>query len=132
MLKLNPGLRALWILPVLSCRSVEDVCTRLPQGAIVATVRDSATGVPRVLGAKLHVRDGAYADSAVGSLPEQTFLASGFARLSNGATGDGRPGTYDVTVTAAGYETWQRSGVRVSSARCGVVSVNLLVRLRSL
>ena len=132
MLKPNPVLRALWILPVLSCWGVEEVCTRVPQGAIVATVQDSATGAPKVLGAMLHVREGTYVDSAMGAVPGQTFLAAGFARLSNGGIGDGRPGTYDVTVTAAGYETWRRSGVRVSAARCGVESVNLLVRLRGL
>ena len=34
--------------------------------------------------------------------------------------GDERPGIYDVTVDAAGYEPWQQQGVTVTKDECHV------------
>jgi hypothetical protein len=78
-------------------------CTTEASPAVQVRVLDSATGAPAAEGAKLVIRDGAYADSATG-FPGVAEIAAGFEET----------GTFDVLVRKAGYREWTRQDVRVT------------------
>lgn len=100
------------------------VCAGTAQFAIVVHVRDASTGAPAALGATLVVRDGVYADSATGTY---SGPVEPFATLLEAA--QDRPGTYDVSVRKAAYQTWTRQGVRVEESSCEVQPARFDVNL---
>jgi hypothetical protein len=48
------------------------------------------------------------------------------------SAGQGRPGTYTVTVTHPGYQTWQQTSVLVVVGNCGLASQVLHANLEPL
>lgn len=88
------------------------VCTTIAVAAVRVTIRDAAAKRPLPVASSVVLVDGGYRDSVSVS-------------PSNGGTpvvvglGFGRPGTYSITVRAAGYSDWFRSGIVVSGDRCG-------------
>jgi hypothetical protein len=95
-------------------------CTEEARPGLSITVRDSVTGVSVANGAEVIAREGAYADTAQGSL-----LGSGVYSLVYE-----RAGVYDVTVSHPSYQPWARSAVRVTEDECHVQTVSLLARLQ--
>ncbi|HEX9167026.1 MAG TPA: hypothetical protein VF862_14030 [Gemmatimonadales bacterium] len=83
-------------------------------------MRDSLTGASVANGAEVIAREGAYADTARGSL-----LGSGVYSLVYE-----RAGVYDVTVSHPSYLAWVRAAVRVTADECHVQTVSLLARLQ--
>jgi hypothetical protein len=84
-------------------------------------IRDEATGGPIGEGATVTVRDGDYEETVTAQLlpgPKVIALAAGE-----------RPGTYDISVTLAGYREWRKSGVRVRANVCHVIPVSVLAEL---
>ena len=101
-------------------------CTDNFVNGILVRVQDSLTGAPAASGATLIARDGAYADTVVvppGAPNPDTWVL---------ATAGERPGTYDLTVSKAGYLTWQRSGVvvRMDDYGCHPQTVELAALLQ--
>ena len=94
--------------------------------AIVVQVRDAVTGAPLAAGARGSIRDGQYIDS----LRPPSADASG--RLLTLSAGQGRPGTYTVTVIHPGYQTWQQTSVLVVVGNCGLASQVLHANLEPL
>lgn len=81
---------------------------------ISAEIRDASTGTPAWYEATLTVRDGDYVETVEGSRKgSEDFRDSGGVVLLWAA--EMRPGTYDVTVTHPGYQTWHQEGVRVTT-----------------
>jgi len=80
---------------------------------------DSLTQGPLASAADIVARDGAFADSVRALAPGQFW-----------ATAGERPGTYQVTVRAAGYQPWVRSGIVVTSDGCHVKLVVVTARLQ--
>jgi hypothetical protein len=90
---------------------------------VVVDVRDSVTGAPAAAGARLIVRDGAYADTS-----EQ--LPSPYTdELILQAAGE-RGGIYDLTIQKPNYQEWTRRNVWVREGRCHVIPVRLGARLQ--
>jgi hypothetical protein len=94
----------------------------LTNGLAVEVV-DAATGEPLGVGTTVVARSGAYADTA-----RQVVGAPG-APPGTHLLVWGRSGAYTVTVERAGYQPWQREGVRVRDKLCGVHTTHLTVAL---
>ena len=99
--------------------ATEPMCTLELRHAIAVEVRDSVTGEPAAVGARLIVRDGVYAD---------TSRQHGDPLLIQ--AGEERAGRYDVSVEKSGYREWTRENVRVTAGACHVRTVRLDVRLQ--
>jgi hypothetical protein len=105
--------------------TVAVVCTTEARAGIVLTVSDSLTGAAAGLTSlALVARSGNYRDSTFfPAVPAgQPALVWGLAYE--------RPGTYDVRVSADGYQPWVRLGVTVTNDLCHVVPVQITVRLQ--
>jgi len=96
---------------------------KLAAAVAIATLT-SVTGASAATGARVVVRDGAFADSSTSPAPP-----SGIDVDALGAALE-RPGSYEVTVSKPGYRDWVRSGVRVTKGECNVRTANLVARLQ--
>jgi hypothetical protein len=95
-------------------------CTEEARPGLSVTVRDSLTGAAVATGVEVIAAEGAFADTARGSL-----LGAGVYSLVYE-----RAGTYTVTVVHSNYQTWRQSGVQVTADECHVRTVSLLARLQ--
>lgn len=99
------------LLGAVACGDFFDVgCQADQRPGIEVTVRDSITGgsVPGLVTAA--ATSGTFADTVEAPGDESPFLLA-----------DGRPGTYEVEVTAAEYRPWSRTGVLVPESTSGCV-----------
>ena len=97
-------------------------CTADRRPGIVVTIRDGTTGEPVADRALGQVEDHRHAE------PLEPYGYEGTPSvLASRAAAFERPGTYEVTVFASGYEPWVRSGVVVDETRdgCHVLTVEL-------
>lgn len=96
-----------------------EVCLTNALPAILLQLDSAITaGRTRVVA---QVRDGSFLEVDSLDLPsERTSLQFAWERV----------GTYDIEITARGYERWSRSDVRVTKDRCHVVPQVIRVRLR--
>ena len=105
------GLALLWgCAAVAACQlpfADEQICARPGFHGVAVAARD-ATGRPAALGATLIVRDGTYADTAVG---EYDSLIVGAA--------DNRAGTYSIRVSRPWYLSVEQQEVHVPGGPCG-------------
>ena len=93
--------------------------------ALNVIAQDSVTNGAPPPNTRVIARDGAFADTVVGGIPDPSGAAFALAVE--------RPGSYVVTVEAPGYRVWSRSGVEVtrSSKKCHQIqTVTLLARLQ--
>jgi hypothetical protein len=104
------------------CEVLGIACETKEIPGILLTVTDSASGgpvaAPDVL---IEVMDGSYRESF-----RQSVTGPGNAA----GLAYERPGTYEVIVTAEGYHTWLRQGIRVRQDGCHVRRVDLTARLQ--
>ncbi len=120
---------AVAILISAACGSVNDpgdelVCTTEARAAISLTVVDSLTGQPAAFtGLFARVADGTYTDSTT-----HFFTTPGSGAVSTALAYE-RKGSYTVTVGAAGYQNWVKTGVNVTAGECHVNGVVLTARL---
>jgi hypothetical protein len=102
-------------------------CTADYRYGLTVTVIDSVTGSPPA-SAVLLARSGAYADS-VGPAAPQLSYENGPSVLRLSTAGE-RPGTYELTVRAAGYRDWTLTRVKVTGDECHVRPVAVTARLQ--
>jgi len=95
-------------------------CTEEARPGLSITVRDSVTGASVANGVEIIARDGAWADTARGSILGLGVYALVYERA----------GVYDVTVSHPSYQVWVRAAVRVTEDECHVQTVSLLARLQ--
>lgn len=111
------------VLAVFGCGLIENTCTTEARSALEVMVTDSAAGGEvAATSVTLVARDGTYTDSIVvpvGATRDVVPLA------------EERAGVYTLTVTAEGYDLWQREGLAVSSDECHVTTVTVDARLRT-
>jgi hypothetical protein len=112
------------LLALAACRKGIDepeACLLLPYipPSVQVTVQDSVTGANITPGSTLVLRSGAYVDSV--AVPE---WASGFSM------GEGRSGTFTLTVRQTGYQSWTKAGITVESDECGAKTVYVTARLK--
>lgn len=107
-----------------SCESSDDdpiFCTDEFVAGLHVTVLDAANGQPLVDGVEIKAADGTYL--------ETLQLESGLEYLFKGA-GE-RVGTYTVTVTKNGYQTYTSTPIVVTRDVCHVITQSLTVNLQS-
>ena len=101
------------------------VCTTQAVAGLQVTVSDSVTGlVAGITSLSISARLGTVRDSvffAAAPASNPTFTQ---------ALAVERPGTWDVRVTAAGYQPWAALGVVVGADLCHVIPVTLSARLQ--
>lgn len=93
-------------------------CTDEARPGITVDLRDADTNGPLTVAARVIARDGAYADTIE---TEPSLAWVGLAHE--------REGSYTVTVDAAGYSPWSRSGIPVIDGGCHVRTIKLTARL---
>ena len=99
------------------------VCTEEARPGLMVALADSLTGDQNFTDVSVVARDGAYADS----IAQPTYPAPVYGGPIPLAYE--RKGTYTVTVRAAGYAPWVKTGVVVNGDQCHVVTVPLTARL---
>ena len=117
-----PALPAIVLVAACSTTDPPGPCTADLRPGIVVTIRDANTGEAVAGQAMGQVEDSRYVDS----LRAYAFEGTPSVMLSRAAAFE-RPGTYEVTVFADGYQPWVRDGVRVDETRdgCHVLTVEL-------
>ena len=93
-------------------------CTEQFVYGISIQVVDVTSGALRASGSTLTVRDGSY-EEIVTEVIGNTMVAAGE-----------RAGTYAVTITRDGYQTWSQFDVEVEENECHVIPVSLLAQIQ--
>ena len=121
----TPGVVLLLGLITISCTAPHDVvCTENLVFGLTVKVRDSVTEVPAGRQATVIAQDGSYSETLqfLGAIsPTDSLTFFGAAE---------RAGTYQITVTKAGYQSWTRGGVHVAADACHVHPVVVEARLQ--
>jgi hypothetical protein len=120
---------------IASCRTTsteEVICAPGPKemSALSLVLEDSITGARSPFrDVEAVVTDGDFRQS----IRIDTIAASSFAALQGILAAPERPGVYAVTVVAAGYDLWTKSGIvgQESPDGCGMATQTVRVRLRS-
>jgi hypothetical protein len=98
------------------------VCTTIAIAGLNVTVTDSATNAPVFANSlSISARSGAFRDSV--------FYATQTLPLSLGLAYE-RPGTWEVRITAAGYQPWAATGIVIGTDLCHVIPVSLSAKLQ--
>jgi len=103
---------------------VSVVCTTELRAGISLSVTDSITGrLGDVRALSIVARTAAIRDSIfIPVVPAGTLMHNQLLALA-------RPGTWDITITADGYRTWNRGGIVVTTDLCHVITVPITARL---
>jgi hypothetical protein len=96
-----------------------EACPPFISSAVFLAVQDSVTGANVAPGATAVLRSGAFIESVV-IPPDAPYVSLGM----------GRAGTFTVTVSRTGYQTWTKTGVEVEEGTCGPETVQLTARLK--
>jgi hypothetical protein len=99
--------------------NVTVTCTSVFRFGLFVQLADSVADAPLAVAAKIVIREGAFGDSILAIPPGQSWLAAGE-----------RPGTYQLTIRAAGYRDWVRDAIVVGHDGCHVVLVSIRARLQ--
>lgn len=104
-----------------TCDNEDDqiYCTLEAKAGLNVTVLNSQTNQPLIDGVTVQATDGFY----------QEFLILGRENSFFGA--EERPGTYIITVTKEGYQTYTSSPIVVTADVCHVIPQSLTVNLQS-
>jgi hypothetical protein len=100
------------------------VCDLSLHYGITVYVQDSVSGAFAASGARLVLRDGAYADSMEYPANRPDLDAGQLYGAPE------RPGLYSVTVRKPTYQDWMRTNVQVTQGTCHVHEVRLAARLQ--
>lgn len=107
-------------LPASACNIDPIACTAQSVPAVAVTVRDSAKGTLVGRGARILAKEGAFADTALGTNTCDCLYS--LARE--------RPGIYTMTVEQQGYCIWSQPNVSVGRDVCHVQTASLTARLQ--
>jgi hypothetical protein len=99
------------------------MCPDVISRAIEVEVRDAVSGLPAAYDAVGIARDGDFSER-LEIVGWTAHPPSGETALVLGGV-DERPGLYSVRIETAGYEPWERTGVRAEEGVCGVRTVRL-------
>jgi hypothetical protein len=88
-----------------------NVCTAEVIYGLTIAVRDSVTGQPAAAEASAVAREGSHEEILSGIFGNDLHLVGA----------PERPGVYEITITKAGYQDWNRAGVNVVAGPCHVV-----------
>lgn len=105
-----------------NCESSDEdpiFCTQEVVDGLRITVRDAVSGQPIVENVEVKVADGSYLETLELRPIEKLFAGAGE-----------RMGTYTVTVTKAGYQTYTSSPIVVTRDVCHVITQSLTVNLQ--
>ena len=105
-----------------ACNIGSYACTDSVEPGIVLEIRDSVSGAGLAAHALATVVDGGFTDSL-------RFVSDPDSAYQYGL--DERAGTYNLTVSAAGYQQWTLNSITVPDGACHVQTVRLLARLTS-
>ena len=105
------------------------VCTASVEPGILVEVTDARTGAHVARDAAGAVREGSFVDSLRPAVSRGIPPADTLVSLQAAPE---RAGTYEVTVTRAGYRPWSQQGVRVTRGSCHVNTVTVAARLTPL
>ena len=97
------------------------VCTTIAAAGINLTVTDSVIGSVLVNSLSISARSGTFRDSIL-FVTQSLPLTLGMAYE--------RPGTFEVRITAAGYQPWAALGVVITTDLCHVIPVQIAARLQ--
>ncbi len=103
-------------------------CTTILKPGLVVWVRDSTTTATVLGPVQVVARAGAFADTARIFNPYGTDPAP--RDFNPFQLAFERPGTYDVSIQAAGYRPWTKTGVQVGADECHVQTVTLTAALQ--
>ena len=103
------------------------LCTLETFSGLSVEIRDAVSGAPGACGASGTLEEGAYVEALTDAgqcrrIPDSPYLWGAF----------GRAGTYRVTVTKPGYQTWVQEPVIVAFDGCHVIPVVLQANLEPL
>jgi len=104
------------------------VCTASLEPGIVVVIRDSVTDAPLAENAVVVIAEDDYRETLVVNGYEGPDSSSAFSV----AGAFERAGTYDISLTLDGYNSWSRAGVEVTSGICHVGTVTFTARLDAL
>ena len=127
MVRLPVSLGAVGLaLLALGCNTGPDevACTENLAYGLTVRVTDSVTGVPAGRLATVVAQEGAY---------QETLLFMGDLGVADSLTFFGaaeRAGTYQISVSKAGYQTWTRGGLEVLADVCHVHGVTVDAKLQ--
>ena len=125
---MNRGVAVLAVALLASaCGSISDifdrdshtVCTEEARPGIALTAFDSVSGQGLATIGTVIAQDGAHSDTAFALPATPVRYSMAFERA----------GTYTVTATVNGYQTWKTTGVLVTRDVCHVITVQLSARL---
>lgn len=102
---------------------VDFACTEEARPSFMVGLTDSLTGATSFTDVTIRAVSGAFEDSVVMPVYPAAPYNGPVPLLYE------RRGTYTVSVSAAGYSTWTKSGVEVSGDQCHVSTVSLTARL---
>ena len=111
-------------LPLTAAACSDTVCNLRGEYAINVAVKDSVSGAFAASGARLVVRDGAYADSMEVPANRPGLDAQALVGAFE------RTGLYSVTVRKSSYQDWMRTNIGVGRGRCDLRAVSLTARLQ--
>jgi hypothetical protein len=111
------------VLALASCDGISapEFCPAIVPVSVRVTVQDSVTGANVTPGSTLILRNAASVDSVV---------APGEPALTAMGVGEGRTGTFTLTVRRAGYQPWTKTDVKVEDGTCGAETVDVTARLK--
>lgn len=118
------GRRSLLVLGAVSLAACGETlepiaCTEQFVYGLNVTVVDALTGAQRAEGSTLTLREGSWEEVVTEVFGNNTLSAAGE-----------RAGTYVVTVTRDGYQSWIETEVTVNEDECHVIPVALLAQLQ--
>ncbi len=127
-------LKAIWVTPVVSSvilplhaqTSVPPACLPVILHGLFVTVLDFQTGENISCQSIAIITDGEYIENI--SLPPQSTQSTQCYSSLVGAFG--RSGTYNLSISAPGYADFSKSGIVLTSDRCGVVTLKIEVALQ--
>jgi len=111
------------VLGLVGCGEISDpvFCPAIVPISVRVTVQDSVSGGNVTPGSTLVLRNATSVDSVVAP-SEPTLTAMG--------VGEGRTGTFTLTIRRAGYQAWTKTDLKVEDGQCGAETVDVTARLR--
>ena len=125
---------ALLIVGTVGCQEAPSegiTCPSVANSAVVIVIADAQSGAfSPFADVRVVVKNGAYQESAFFEAISDEYVRKWGAGIGLAAE---QPGTFDITVSAAGYQAWSASNFRTTNnLKCRAASDTVVARLRRL